>query len=147
VGRKLAIQGDGKLLAAGFFWKLAGLDRENIARLSNPDPVFDQMTIQADGTRLSWLRGGAAPAFHRVTFEYSSDGQSFTSLGRGSFNPTENHWELDGLNLPLGQNGWIRARGHYGTGSHNGSESLLDSVRQYFLDGQQDVIFVDRFES
>lgn len=142
----LAIQGDGKLLAAGFFWKLAGLDRENIARLSNPDPVFDQMTIQADGTRLSWLRGGAAPAFHRVTFEHSSDGQSFTSLGQGSFNPTENHWELDDLNLPLGQNGWIRARGHYGTGNRNGSESLLDSVRQYFLDGQQDVIFIDRFE-
>lgn len=142
----LAIQGDGKLLAAGKFWRLEGADRENIARLSNPDPVFDQMTIQADGTRLSWLRGGAAPAFHRVTFEYSSDGQSFTSLGHGSFNPTENHWELDGLNLPLGQNGWIRARGHYSTGIHNSSESLLDSVRQYFLDGHQDVIFVDRFE-
>src|SRR5207244_3562267 len=43
------------------------------------------------------------------------------------------NWTLTGLNLPTGQNIYIRARGDYGTGDHNGSESITESVRNAFI--------------
>ena len=43
------------------------------------------------------------------------------------------NWPLTGLNLPTGQNLCIRARGYYGSGFYNGSESIAESVRNAFL--------------
>jgi hypothetical protein len=43
------------------------------------------------------------------------------------------NWILTGLNLPTGQNIYIRARGYYRSGFQNGSESTTESVRNAFL--------------
>lgn len=39
-------------------------------------------------------------------------------------------WSLDGLNLPTGQNVYIRARGYYGTNAGSMTESIL----QFYLE-------------
>ena len=43
------------------------------------------------------------------------------------------NWTLTGLNLPIEQNIYIRARGYYRGGCHNGSESITESVRNAFI--------------
>src|SRR4029077_19583503 len=45
---------------------------------------------------------------------------------------TGSNWTLTGLNLPTGQNFYIRARGYYRSGYQNGSESITESVRNAF---------------
>jgi hypothetical protein len=52
-------------------------------------------------------------------------------LGNGA--ASGNNWTLTGLNLPTGQNFYIRARGYYGSGYGNASESITESVRNVFL--------------
>ena len=49
-----------------------------------------------------------------MTFEYSTDNVNYTSLGNGT--ATGSNWTLTGLNLPNGQNIYIRARGFYRSG-------------------------------
>ena len=73
-------------------------------------------------TAVSWTRGGSSVQFTRVTFEYSTDNVNYTPLGDGT--AVGNNWTLTGLNLPTGQNIYIRARGYYRSGFSNGSESI-----------------------
>ena len=84
-------------------------------------------------TTITWTRGGSSPQFMRVTFESSTDNVNYTPLGNGT--ATGSNWTLTGLNLPTGQNFYIRARGYYRSGDTNGSESLTESVRNAFLAG------------
>jgi hypothetical protein len=69
--------------------------------------------------------------FTRVNFEYSTDNVTYTPLGNGT--AAGNNWTLTGLNLPTGQNIYIRARGYYRCGFSNGSESTIESVRNAFI--------------
>src|SRR5207249_12061018 len=82
-------------------------------------------------TTITWTHGGYSPQFARVTFEYSNDTVNYTPLGNGT--ATDNSWTLTGLNLPIGQNFSIRARGYYRSGGYNGSESTTESVRNAFV--------------
>src|SRR4029077_309529 len=61
----------------------------------------------------------------------STDNVNYISLGNGA--PSGTNWTLGGLNLPAGENFYIRARGYYRTGRNNGSESITESVRNAFL--------------
>ncbi len=83
-------------------------------------------------TTITWTRGGSSPQFTRVTFESSTDNVNYTPLGNGT--AAGSNWTLTGLNLPTGQNIYIRARGYYRSGFQNGSESITESVRNAFLD-------------
>src|SRR5256885_1949692 len=47
--------------------------------------------------------------------------------------PSGSNWSLTGLNLPTGQNIYIRARGYYRGGYENASESIQESVRNASL--------------
>ena len=82
-------------------------------------------------TTITWTLGGSSPQFTRVPFEYSTDNVNYTPLGNGT--ATGSNWTLTGLNLPTGQNFYIRARGYYRSGNYNGSESITESVRNAFL--------------
>src|SRR5207237_7898939 len=82
-------------------------------------------------TTISRPHGGSSPQFTRVPFEYSTDNVNYTPLGSGT--ATGSNWTLTGLNLPTGQNFYIRARGYYGSGYENGSESITESVRNAFI--------------
>src|SRR5437667_250865 len=120
---------NGKILASGGFSSIGGQPRNRIARLSNDTAALQNLAVTQ--TTITWTRGGSSAQFTRVTFEYSTDNVNYTPLGNGT--ATGSNWTLTGLNLPTGQNIYIRARGYYRSGNYNGSESITESVRNAFL--------------
>ena len=125
----IAVQADGKILAGGSFASIGGQTRSLFARLSNDTAALQNLAVTQ--TTITWTRGGSSPQFTRVTFEYSTDNVNYTPLGNGT--AAGSNWTLTGLNLPTGQNFYIRARGYYRSGYDNGSESITESVRNAFL--------------
>jgi uncharacterized delta-60 repeat protein len=125
----IAVHADGKVLVAGSFATIGGQTRSRFARLTNDTAALQNMAVTQ--TTITWTSGGSSPQFTRVTFEYSTDNVNYIPLGNGTAGG--NNWTLTGLNLPTGQNFYIRARGCYRSGSENGSESITESVRNAFL--------------
>jgi uncharacterized delta-60 repeat protein len=125
----LLVMPDGKILVAGGFTAVGGTGRTGLARLSNDTAAIQNLAVTQSS--VTWTRGGAAPALNRVTFEISTDEVSYTPLGDGT--PAGSNWTLTGLNLPSGQNVYIRARGYYSGGLRNASQSITESVRNAFI--------------
>ena len=125
----IAVQADGKILAGGSFTSIGGQPRSLFARLSNDTAALQNLAVTQ--TTITWTRGGSSPQFTRVAFESSTDNLNYTPLGNGT--PAGSNWTLTGLNLPTGQNIYIRARGYYRSGRNNGSESITESVRNAFF--------------
>ncbi|MGD0745177.1 MAG: immunoglobulin domain-containing protein [Verrucomicrobiota bacterium] len=118
----LALQGDGAILAGGSFATLGGLSRTNIGRLFNTVPATQNLSF--DGSAISWQRGGASPEVWRTTFDISTNGVDWISLGAGQRVP--GGWQL--TNLPLAQVRNIRARGFVTSGEYNGSSSFVETI-------------------
>ena len=72
----------------------------------------------------------------------ATNNADYTFLGIGT--ATGSNWILSGLNLPTGQNIYIRARGFYRTGYLNGSESITESVRAAFLPSPPPLLNIQR---
>ena len=125
----IAVQADGKILAGGLFTNIDGQTRNYFARLSNDTAALQNLAVTQ--TTVTWTRGGSSPQFSRVTFEDSTDNVNYNFLGNGT--ASGSNWTLTGLNLSIGQNFYIRARGYYRSGDRNGSESIQESVRNAFL--------------
>jgi uncharacterized delta-60 repeat protein len=135
--RALAVQPDGKILAGGDFTLLGGggtgtAPRNFLGRLTNTGAATQDLYPTTGGGVVTWMRGGAGPEVWRVTFESSTDGQAYTSLGSGT--RAAGGWELSGLSLPTLQNLFIRARGYYTTGMYNGSGSIVESLRNVWIE-------------
>lgn len=121
-----ALAADGRIVAGGNFLSMGGATRRAVARLLN-DPATQSLTVSGTD-RLRWLRGGASPETHQVTFELSTDGGSaWTPLGSGT--RIAGGWERSALTLPL--TGQIRARARVIGGVYNGSSALVESVTSY----------------
>jgi uncharacterized delta-60 repeat protein len=118
----LAVQADGKILVGGWFTTLGGQPRENIGRLNNTEPATQ--SLSCDGSTITWLRGGTSPEVWRTSFDASTNGIHWTSLGAGSRIP--GGWRLMGVTLP--PDGMIRARGHVTGGRYNGSAWFVEST-------------------
>ena len=129
----LAVQSDGKFVVGGAFTALGGQTRYYIGRLSNGAAALQNLTADTGGTTVTWTRSGAGPEVWRVTFETSTDGVTYTPLGAGT--RITGGWQFTGLALPRGRNLFIRARGYYATGMHDGSASVVESVRNAYLPG------------
>jgi uncharacterized delta-60 repeat protein len=125
----LALQADGKILVGGQFSNIGGQVRTQFARLNNDTVAVENLAVTQ--TSVTWTRGGSSPQFARVTFESSTNGVNYTSLGIAT--ATGSNWTLTGLNLLTGQNIYIRARGYFRTGLSNHSESITESVRNAFF--------------
>ncbi|MFZ1219637.1 MAG: hypothetical protein WAO00_10110, partial [Chthoniobacterales bacterium] len=125
----IGVQPDGKVLAGGAFGSIGGQMRNRFARLSSDTAVLQDLVVTP--TAITWMRSGSGPQFTRVFFELSTDNVNYTPLGGGT--PSASNWTRTGLNLPTGQNIYIRARGYYRTGYHNASESTTEYVRNAFL--------------
>jgi uncharacterized delta-60 repeat protein len=125
----IAVQADGKILAGGEFSNIGGQLRNAFARLSNDTAALQNLAVTQ--TTITWTLGGSSSQFTRVSFEYSTDNANYAPLGDGT--TTGSNWTLTGLNLPTGQNFYIRAVGYYRSGRDNGSESTTESVRNAFL--------------
>ena len=122
----LVLQTDGKILAAGQFGAVGGETRSLFARLSNDTAAGQDLAVTRDAIR--WSRGGSSLHFKRVTFESSTDNLNYSPLGDGTSDGSD--WTLTGLAFPTGQNFYVRARGYYNS---RGSETILESVRQWFI--------------
>ncbi len=127
----LALQPNGKILAGGQFATLGGMTRYRIGRLSADTAAVQTLSADSGGTTITWARSGSGPEVWHVTFEQSTDGTNYTSLGGGT--RVAGGWQLSGLTLPRAQNLYLRARGYYATGYLNGSGSIVESVQQVYL--------------
>ena len=128
----MAVQPDGKILVGGFFTTIDVQPRNYIARLSADDGALQKLAVSNDGTAITWTRGQSSPEVHDVTFERSADMSTWTLLGTGT--RIAGGWQLAGQSLPLFANDYVRARGKAYGGYANGSTSLVESVRQYYLE-------------
>jgi len=118
----LALQPDGKILVGGYFATLGGQSRTNIGRLNNTAPATQSLTF--DGSAVTWLRGGTSPEVWRTTFEFSTDGTDWASLGAGA--RVAGGWQLSSVSLPS-PTGTIRARGYVTGGQYQGSAWFVES--------------------
>ena len=132
----LALQADGKILVGGNFDTLGGggtgiTSRHFIGRLTNTDAALQNLTLDVDGTTVTWTRGGSSPEVGRVLCEFSTDGAAYHPLGDATRIP--GGWQLTGVSLPKAQSLFIRALGFYSSGFENGSGSVAESLRAVFL--------------
>ncbi|MDB6020699.1 MAG: hypothetical protein JWQ04_556, partial [Pedosphaera sp.] len=127
--QSIAVGADGKVLAGGNFTTIGGQSPNFFARLVNDTAALQKLA--ATQSTVTWTRSGSSVQFTRVTFESSTDNVNYSSLGNGT--AAGSNWTLAGLNLPTGQNIYIRARGYHRSGDSNGSESITESVRNAFL--------------
>jgi uncharacterized delta-60 repeat protein len=117
----LAVQADGKILVGGYFYTLGGQSRANIGRLNASDPATQ--SLNCDGSAITWLRGGTSPEVWRTTFDCSTNGTDWMTLGTGT--RIAGGWQLAGVSLPPG--GTIRAQGHVTGGYFNGSGWFVEA--------------------
>jgi uncharacterized delta-60 repeat protein len=118
----VTVQADGKVLVGGTFATLGGQSRTNMGRLNNTDPATQSLTC--DGSVITWLRGGTSPEVWQTSFEASTNGTEFISLGNGT--RISGGWQLTGLSLP--PNSTIRARGFVASGRYNGSGWFAETL-------------------
>lgn len=130
------VEADGKILAFGGFSTISGQPRVRNARLSNDTAALQNLAVTQSA--ITWTRGGSSPLLTRVTFEYSTDNVNYAPLGNGA--ATGSDWTMTGLNFPVGQNIYVRARGYYPSGQYNGSQSITESVRNAFFFGPTRVV-------
>jgi hypothetical protein len=120
----------GKVLVGGRFLSAGGQRRAFFARFTNDAAAFQNLVVTQNA--VTWTLGGASPQLSRVTFESSNDNINYVFLGHGLAFGSD--WTLTGLDLPTGQNFYIRARGYYRSGVRLAvSESVLESVRHAFI--------------
>jgi uncharacterized delta-60 repeat protein len=118
----LAVQADGKVLVGGAFTTLGGQARNYIGRLDATDPATGSLAYE--DSNITWLRGGTSPEVWRTTFDYSTNGVDWTSLGMGT--RIAGGWQLTGVSLAT--NSIVRARGHTTGGYGNSSSWFVESL-------------------
>ena len=136
------MQADGKILAGGVFTSIGGQPRSHFARLSNDTAALQNLAVTQ--TTITWTRGGSSPQFTRVTFEYSTDNVNYTPLGNGT--PAGSNWTLTGLNLPTGQNFYIRARGYYRSGESTARRASRNQCGMLFWLGRRQLQLPHRLQ-
>lgn len=117
----LASSADGRTIMGGLHANLAGTPQPKLVRLSH-GPAMQALTAQAGGSVVTWARSGSAPEVDRVTFETSTDGSTWASLGNGT--RISAGWQLTGLSLPAGHS-YVRARGYQMTSGHFGGDGSV----------------------
>ncbi len=130
--QSLAVQSDGKILVGGDFTTLGGQSRNCIGRLNNTEPATQSLGY--DGSTITWLRGGASPEVWRTTFDFSTNGTDWASLGAGARTAglpagQAGGWQLTNTSLPSAT-GTIRARGYVTGGQYDGSTWFVESDLQ-----------------
>jgi len=121
IGYALALQTNGEIIVGGSFTSVAGQTRTNLARCSNTSPAGQTLAFTA--TAVTWLRSGTGPEFWQTTFDASTNGTAWLSLGAGA--PVAGGWGIATTALPATAS--IRARGFTTSGRDNGSGSWVES--------------------
>lgn len=124
----IAIQPDGKTLLGGAFNLVGGLPRVRVARLANTSPAQQAIAVTLNGSTVMWVRGGSSPEIATATFEKSTDGRNWTTLGQGvrASGGIGFGWTINNVNLGAANtNVLVRARGIVPT-TNGGSSGLLE---------------------
>jgi uncharacterized delta-60 repeat protein len=116
------LQVDGKVLAGGLFGTLGGQTRSCIGRVNAT--VSPSESLTASETLVTWLRGGSSPEVWRTTFEATTNGIDWQSLGVGT--RIAGGWQLAGVTLPSGAD--IRGLGFIQQGYFNGSGGVVERI-------------------
>jgi uncharacterized delta-60 repeat protein len=118
----LTVQPDGETLVGGVFSGAGDQFRTNLARFAAIDPPTDDLIY--DGTNLTWLRGGPVAEVWHATFDVSTNGADWISLGAAT--RTAKGWQLTGISLPT--NATFRARGFVAGGPGQSSCWFVENV-------------------
>lgn len=100
----LQVQPDGKVLFGGVFSAVDGATRVCIARLTGPESIPDNLTI--DGSTITWQRSGGGPEVTSAQFDQFADG-TWLRIGEGL--RVIGGWQL--TNAVLLPGATLRARG------------------------------------
>ena len=104
-----------------------GVSRTNIGRLVNSEPATQNLSFS--NSTVTWLRGGTSPEVWRATFEDSTNGTDWVSLGQGV--RASGGWLLTGISIPA--RAMVRARGFVSSGINNGSGWFVESIEPKVL--------------
>jgi uncharacterized delta-60 repeat protein len=118
----LAVQADGRLLVGGDIYRLGGGPQTDVVRLTSTDTATQGLSF--DGTAITWLRGGACPEVSRTTFECSTNGLDWLSLGTGQRIP--GGWQCRPAACP--PKAAVRARGFIQGGEGNRSSWFTETI-------------------
>lgn len=113
---------DGKVLLGGFFVRVGGIGHTNLARLNNTESATNLLSF--DGANIKWLRPGVSPEICFATFDCSTNGSDWASLGNG--HRINGGWELP--TSTLSPTAGIRARGLVQNGFHQTTEWFIQTT-------------------
>jgi uncharacterized delta-60 repeat protein len=136
----IVLEADGKILTSGAFSSAGGQNVFFLARLTNDTAALQNLAVTQ--TTVTWTRSGSSPQFSRVTFEFSTDNMTYTSLGTGTASGST--WTLAGLGLPLAQNFYVRARGYDDSCVFDGASGIVESVRAAFIPAVLKIVSITR---
>jgi uncharacterized delta-60 repeat protein len=126
----VSLSPDGKVTVGGNFTSLGGQARSRLARLVSNQPT--ETRISATTSTLTLTRTGPLPELSWVTFERSTDGNTWTSLGNATRVGATANWQLTGVSLSANSLFYVRARAAAPTTGY-GSSSLVEHVHQLYL--------------
>jgi uncharacterized delta-60 repeat protein len=141
----ISLTGDGHLLINGAFTFAYGHSYNKIARYNMPEAATQSLSASADGTVITWLRGGSSPELTlppTLTFSGGSSGSGTL----GTMQPIAGGWRITAPNaINIDAYYTVTATG-FSTGAAtfgNGSQELVRSSARFFT---SDRIFADGFE-
>ncbi|WP_158277299.1 hypothetical protein [Opitutus sp. ER46] len=124
----LALQSDGRLMLGGKFTAIGTMQRYALARIGNTEAARQTLGVLSDRTTVSWQRAGTSGQLTGVTFELSSDNETWSILGAGTRVAGTNTWQLTNASLPASTTFYLRARGIAPTSSGT-SAGVYESAR------------------
>jgi uncharacterized delta-60 repeat protein len=92
----LALQDDGKLIVGGSFTKLCDESRSSLGRLLTAGDATQSLGFTS--AMISWQRGGTGPEVWSTSFDYSTNGVTWSESLAGK--RVANVWQVGGLALP-----------------------------------------------
>lgn len=139
----LAMQADGKLVAGGAFTAIGAQTRNFIARFGPAQPALQSLQIvgySSGGSVVTWRRSGSGQELALpAQLNFSLAGSTFAPIG--SMQHLSDGWRYVGFVPPLSSTFYLRASGRPSSGINNGSTGLIDSTRQFKLDGNDGIFF------
>lgn len=128
----LVLVPDGKVIVGGGFSQIGGEPRYLIARLSAASQTAINLSAGSNNTSLDWRRTGSGPEITSATFEFSTDGRTWSTPASGARDPGVPGWRADGLALPVNTLFYARARATV-AGNRGSSTSFIETVRAAFI--------------
>lgn len=123
---------DGSIFAG--FWtndEPSSLPQYRLKKLPNTSPTTERLAY--NGSTIIWRREGSGPEAWHATFEHSTNGVDWLSLGTGTFNAGQ--WQL--TNVTLSAPGTLRARGLVAMGGLR-ANWVVETIREVSALGEID---------